>query len=84
MARLHIAMAYCFVGDTGIDIPDELLEGLSEEEALQVAHDYAQDHIDEIPVATNAEYIPDSDNFEIDDCDFEDQNERLVSQEVIL
>ena len=73
MARLHIAMAYTFVGDTGIDIPDELLEGLSEEEALQVAHDYAQEHIDEIDVANNAEYIPYSDNFEIDDCDFEEE-----------
>ena len=25
--RLHISMAYTFVGDTGIDIPMELLEG---------------------------------------------------------
>ena len=31
------------------------------------------DLIDEIPVATNAEYIPYSDNFEIDDIDFEEE-----------
>ena len=28
--RLHISMAYTFVGDTGIDIPVELLEGSEE------------------------------------------------------
>lgn len=30
--RLHIAMTYTFVGDTGIDVPIELLEGKTEEE----------------------------------------------------
>ncbi len=68
--RLHIAMAYTFVGDTGIDIPMELLEGKSEEEQKEIAYKYAQEHINEIPVADNAEYISDSDNFEIDDIDF--------------
>ena len=68
--RLHIAMAYTFVGDTGIDIPMELLEGKSEEEQIEIAYKYAQEHINEIPVADNAEYISDSDNFEIDDIDF--------------
>lgn len=70
--RLHIAMAYCHVGDTGIDIPMELLEGKTEEEQLKIAFEYAQEHIDEIPVANNTEYIPYSDNFEMDDIDFED------------
>lgn len=32
MKRLHIAMAYTFVGDTGIDIPVDLLKGKTEEE----------------------------------------------------
>lgn len=68
--RLHLAMAYTFVGDTGIDIPMELLEGKSEEEQKEIAYKYAQEHINEIPVADNAEYISDSDNFEIDDIDF--------------
>lgn len=63
-------MAYTFVGDTGIDIPMELLEGKSEEEQKEIAYKYAQEHINEIPVADNAEYISDSDNFEIDDIDF--------------
>lgn len=68
--RLHISMAYTFVGDTGIDIPVELLEGKTEEEQYDIAFAYAQNHIDEIPVATNAEYIPYSDNFEIGDINW--------------
>lgn len=73
--RLHISMAYTFVGDTGIDIPVELLEGKTEEEQLEIACEYAQEHIDEIPVATNAEYIPYSDNFGIGDIDFENNEQ---------
>ena len=73
--RLHISMTYTYVGDTGIDIPMELLKGKTEEERLKIACKYAQEHIDEIPVATNAEYIPYSDNFEIDDIDFEDNKQ---------
>lgn len=69
--RLHISMAYIFVGDTGIDIPMELLEGKTEEEQLQIAYEYAQEHIHEINVASNAEYIADSDNFELEDCSWE-------------
>lgn len=66
-------MAYTFVGDTGIDIPIELLEGKTEEEQYKIAYEYAQNHIDEIPVADNAEYVSYSDNFEEDDIDFEDE-----------
>lgn len=73
--RLHISMAYTYVGDTGIDIPMELLEGKTEEEQLEIACKYAQEHIDEIPVADNAEYISYSDNFEREDIDFEDNEQ---------
>lgn len=59
--RLHISMAYTFVGDTGIDIPVELLEGKTEEEQYDIAF------------ADNAEYISYSDNFEREDIDFEDE-----------
>ena len=72
MTRLHISMAYTFVGDTGIDIPVDLLKGKTKEEQLEIAFKYAQDHIDEIPVADNAEYISYSDNFEKEDIDFDD------------
>ena len=73
--RLHIGMAYTYVGDTGIDIPMELLKGKTEEEQLKIACKYAQEHIDEIPVATNAEYLSDSDEFERDDIDFEEDED---------
>lgn len=53
----------------------KLLEGKTEEEQLEIACKYAQEHIDEIPVATNAEYIPYSDNFGIDDIDFEEDED---------
>lgn len=67
--RLNISMAYTFVGDTGIDVPAELLEGKSEDEKLQIAYEYAMEHIDEIPVADNAEYVvTNSDSFELEDC----------------
>ena len=69
--RLHISMAYTYVGDTGIDVPMDLLEGKSEEEQLKIAYEYAQNHIDDIPVANNAEYIANSDSFELEDIDFE-------------
>jgi hypothetical protein len=63
------------LGDTGIDIPMELLEGKTEEEQYDIAFWYAQEHIDEIPVAANAEYISNSDNFEMEDIDFDDNVE---------
>lgn len=69
---LHISMAYTFVGDTSIDIPIELLEGRTKEEQLKIAYEYAQEHVDEIPVAENSEYIPYSDNFDFEDVNFED------------
>ena len=43
---------------------------MTKTERLQQA--YAEDHIDEIPVADNAEYIPYSDDFEREDIDFEE------------
>lgn len=79
--RLHIAMAYTFVGDTGIDIPAKLLEGKTEEEKYHIAYVYAQDHIDEIPVAKNAEYIAYSDHFDRDDIDFEQNDEKEEEME---
>lgn len=80
--RLHISMAYTFVGDTGIDIPVNLLKGKTEEEQLEIAFKYAQDHIDEIPVADNAEYISCSDNFEKEDIDFDDAITEEMYQEL--
>ena len=69
--RLRICMAYTFVGDTGIDVPMNLLEGKTEEEQLKAAYQYAQDHIDKIPVSKNTVYIANSDHFELEDIEFE-------------
>lgn len=66
-------MSYVYVGDVSIDLPEEILEG-SEEEKLQAAFDYAKQHIDEIPVAENAEYISDSDNFALEDISRENES----------
>lgn len=79
--RLHISMAYTFVGDTGIDIPVDLLKGKTEEEQYDIAYAYAKDHIDEIPVAANAEYLAYSDDFERDDIDFEDGALEMVDND---
>lgn len=68
-------MAYTFVGDTGIDIPVKSLAGKTKEEQYDIAFDYANEHIDEIPVADNAEYIAFSDSFAREDIKFEDDEE---------
>ena len=70
---LLISMAYTYVGDTSIEVPYELLEGKTEEEQYEIAYQYAQEHIGEIPVAQNATYVADSDNFEIDDIEWEEE-----------
>lgn len=74
-------MAYTFVGDTGIDIPVDLLKGKTEEEQYDIAYAYAKDHIDEIPVAANAEYLAYSDDFERDDIDFEDEPLEIINDD---
>ena len=71
--RLHITMTYAFIGDTGIDIPvDVLNKETSDTNKIKAAFEYARTHIGEIPVAANATYINDSDSFEFDDIDFND------------
>lgn len=62
LKRLNIKMAYTYVGDTYIDVPADL--------TVNEAAEYAREHLSEIPVAENAKYIPDSDNFELEDCSF--------------
>lgn len=67
---LFISMSYIFVGDTQIDIPRYLLANKTPEEQLRIAYEYAQDHIDHIPVSKNTTYIPNSDSFELEDIHF--------------
>lgn len=70
--KLNISMAYTFVGDTSIDIPIELLKGKTQEEKYDIAYNYAKDHMSNIPVSKHTEYVPDSDQFDIDDINFEE------------
>lgn len=70
--RLHINMTYTYSGMTGIDIPSNLLVGKSEEEKLEIAYQYAKEHMNEIPVSNDPQYLEDSDSFEIDDIDFDE------------
>lgn len=73
--KLNISMSYIYVGDVSINVPLELLKGKSEQEQLVIAYNYACDHIDEIPVSNNAEYIPCSDSFEMEDIEWDEQNQ---------
>lgn len=80
--RLHISMAYTFVGDTEIEVPETVLTNKPEDEQLKAAYEYAMDHIDEIPVAANAEYIPGSDRFEEEDINFVmDEEDDIVHED---
>lgn len=62
MKVLHINMSYIYTGDTSIKVPDNM--------TLEEAYEYAKENIWDIPVASNAEYVPDSDDFELEDCNF--------------
>jgi divalent metal cation (Fe/Co/Zn/Cd) transporter len=66
MKRLHITLVYSVVGDTHLDVPDEL----SVEEAIE----YAKEHMDYVRLPYNAEYIEDSEVLDEENCDFEDEN----------
>lgn len=72
---LTISMAYTYVGDTSIEIPIDILEGKSRDEQYEIAYDYAREHLGDIPVSSNVKYIPDSDNFELCDIKFDDEEE---------
>lgn len=47
-----------------IEVPDEL----TFEEALE----YAKDHMEDIPIESGLEYIPFSDELNVENCDFEE------------
>lgn len=50
--------------NSSINVPAHL----TFEEALQ----YAQYHINEIPIVGELEYVPDSDKLDVENCDFEE------------
>ena len=64
MKKLHVSLVYYVVGDTSIMVPDNL--------TIEEAINYAKDHIKDIELPSNPEYIYGSDYIDEDDCDFED------------
>ena len=69
---IKINMSYIYVGETSIEIPETLLKDKNKQQQLEIAYEYAQTHLRDIPIADYLEYIPDSDNFEMEDIELED------------
>lgn len=63
MKRLNVTITCSMVGNSSIMVPDDM----SIEEAIE----YAKNHINEIPIPENLEYICDSDIIDEYNCDFE-------------
>ena len=62
MKRLNVTVTCMAVYNSGIDVPDEMI--------LEEAIEYAKEHINEIPIG-ELEWIPDSDEIDEENCDFE-------------
>ena len=63
MKRLNVTVTCMAVYNSGIDVPDEMI--------LEEAIEYAKEHINEIPIG-ELEWIPDSDEVDEENCDFEE------------
>ena len=63
MKRLNVTVTCMAVYCSGIDVPDEM--------TLEEAIEYANKHIDEIPIG-ELEWISDSDEIDEENCDFEE------------
>lgn len=63
MKRLNVTVTCMAVYNSGIDVPDEMI--------LEEAIEYAKEHINEIPIG-ELEWIPDSDEIDEENCDFEE------------
>lgn len=62
--RLHVTLLYRCVRDSGIDVDENL--------SLNEAIEYAKEHIREIELPMNYEYVMDSEEIDEENCDFED------------
>ena len=63
MKRLHLTIQCMAVYDSGIDVPDDMSVG----EAIE----YAKSHLKEAPLG-ELQYVPDSDELDEDNCNFEE------------
>jgi hypothetical protein len=62
MKKLRISMVYSMVGDVFIEVPDEF--------TLEQAVMFANDHVDNISLPDNADYLVDSDSFDEETAEF--------------
>ena len=63
MKRFNVTAAWMAFYNSGIDVTDEMI--------LEEAIEYAKEHINEIPIG-ELEWIPDSDEIDEENCDFEE------------
>ncbi len=64
MKKLNVTVTYMATYNSYIEVPDNM----NINEAIQ----YAKEHISNIPIGV-LEYIPDSDELDDENCDFEDE-----------
>lgn len=62
MKKLNVTVQCLAVYNSAIEVPDEM--------SLDEAIDYAQAHLDDIPLGP-LEYVRDSDQLDLDNCDFD-------------
>lgn len=65
MRGFNVTYSFMSVGTVRIDVP----VNLSFDEAIM----YAKEHLAEIPLPSNAEYVQDSDIIDEENCDFEEE-----------
>lgn len=63
MKKLNVTIVCQASFNSSIQIPDNY--------TLKEAKEYAKEHIREIPIMSELEYIPDSDILDKENCDFE-------------
>ena len=62
MKKLNVTIFCQAIYNSSIEVPDNY--------TLEQAIDYAREHIDEIPIMSDLEYISDSDTLDKENCEF--------------
>lgn len=64
MKKLNVTIEFAKVGVSSIMVPDNF--------TLEEAIEYAKEHINEIPLPSQSDYISDSDIIDEDNCNFDE------------
>lgn len=64
MKKLNVTGQFLSVGMSSIMVPDNL--------TIEEAIEYAKEHISDIPVPTQSDCVPDSDQIDEENCDFDE------------